>query len=100
MKKRQLKIFHDYQLKDFQKIPLFEDMIKSIDEFSDWFNKNIDSLSREELFIVAMGMQPVVRELEKMKLRYQREAGKILNEIDRGKNGERKTERASKMDIG
>lgn len=47
-----------------------------------------------------MGMQPVVRELEKMKLRYQREAGRILNEIDRGKNGERKTERASKMDIG
>ena len=100
MKKRQLKIFHDYPLKDFQKIPLFEDMIKSIDGFSDWFNENIDSLDREELFNVAMGMQPVVRELEKMKLRYQGEAGRTLNEIDRGKNGERKTERASKMDIG
>ena len=80
MNKKQLKFFHNYQLKDFRKTPLLGDMVKAIEEFYDWFNENVNSLSWEELFSIAKDMQLVVRELEEMNLRYQREAGKLLKE--------------------
>ena len=88
MNKKQLKFFHNYQLKDFRKTPLLGDIVKVIEEFYDWFNENVNSLSREELFSIAKDMQIVVRELEEMNLRYQRRAEKLLKEMNNkgGKN--------------
>jgi len=78
MNKKQLNLLLGCKKKDFRKIPLYKKMCQSVEEFYNWFNENIDNIDRKELLYIAKNMQVVVKELEEMNLRYQRQAGELL----------------------